>query len=444
MEEDSRDILTPLFSRPHIQKQFEYLENTVKEAQKRVDYTIAHDPDIIKAIEVVERFLRKNKRICYGGQAINALLPKERQFYDTNYNIPDYDFFTPNPDADVENLIDDLEAEGYTDVKKKLGVHEGTMKIYVNFVPIADISAMNPAFFRTLQKRAKVVDGIFYCDADFLKMMMYLELSRPRGEVSRWKKVYERLLLLNEAYPMRDCHEDIQTVPISHEDRRIILKYCIKHKNVIVSPEIIQLYEKQESKTHLNELVKEGGPVILFSSKAASDADDLKYILSNHEGGIRIVEAITPADQIFNFVSIKRNGVPIALIFQEDACHSYNILRLGGGDELRIATPDLFLHLYYGLSIFGKKEKEFFETSLECLIDKLNTILKQARSKPTDFTPAFGLRCSGKQKGIATLLREKVRRTQLEREKTKKINKNKSRNGSSSSSRNTAKRNRRT
>jgi hypothetical protein len=189
--------------------------------------------------------------------------------------------------------------------------------------------------------------------------------------------------------------------------------------------------------------VKEGGPVILFSSQASTDADDLKYILSNDEGGIRIVEAVTPADQIFNYVSIKRNGVPIALIFQEDACHSYNILRIGG-DELRIATPDLFLHLYYGLAIFGKKEKEFFETSLECLINKRNTILKHSRSKPTDFTPAFGLRCSGKQKGIATLLREKVRRTQLEREKTKKINKNKSRNNSNSNSRNTVKKNRRT
>jgi hypothetical protein len=427
MEEDSRDILSPLLSKPHIQKQFEYLENTVKEAQKRVDYSIAHDPDILKAIDIVERFLRKNKRICYGGQAINALLPKERQFYDTNYNIPDYDFFSPNPDVDIDNLIHELESEGYVDVKKKLGIHEGTMKVFVNFVPIADISAMNPAFFRILQKRAKINDGIYYCDPDFLKMMMYLELSRPRGEISRWKKVYERLLLLNEAYPIKDCNEEIQTVPIRHEDRKIVLKYCMKHKNVVASPEIIELYEKQESKKYFNELVKDGGPVILFSSKASSDADDLKSILSHEEGGIRITEAITPADQIFNFVSIKRNGDPVALIFQEDACHSYNILRLGGGDELRIATPDLFLHLYYGLSIFGKKEKEFFETSLECLIDKLNSLLKQIRGKPTEFTPAFGLRCSGKQKGIATLLREKVRRTQLEREKTKKVNKNNSR-----------------
>jgi hypothetical protein len=29
---------------------------------------------------------------------------------------------------------------------------------------------------------------------------MYLELSRPRGDIERWKKVYERLMLLNKHY----------------------------------------------------------------------------------------------------------------------------------------------------------------------------------------------------------------------------------------------------
>jgi hypothetical protein len=33
-------------------------------------------------------------------------------------------------------------------------------------------------------------------------MSIYLELSRPRGDVSRWKKVYSRLLLLNKHYPI--------------------------------------------------------------------------------------------------------------------------------------------------------------------------------------------------------------------------------------------------
>ena len=36
---------------------------------------------------------------------------------------------------------------------------------------------------------------------------MYLELSRPEGDASRWEKVLKRLTLLNKTYPLRgrDC-----------------------------------------------------------------------------------------------------------------------------------------------------------------------------------------------------------------------------------------------
>ena len=172
MEDEPKNILSPLLSKPQIQKQIDVLKAVVDQAQKRVDYTIANNPDIIKAIECVERFLRKKKRVCYGGQAINALLPKGRQFYDVNYTIPDYDFFSPTMNQDVEELIGDLEKDGFEDISKKLSVHEGTIKVYVNFVPVADCSQLNPEMFGIVQKRAKVVSGIFYADPDFLRMMM--------------------------------------------------------------------------------------------------------------------------------------------------------------------------------------------------------------------------------------------------------------------------------
>jgi len=421
MEEDSREILSPLLEKPLIQKQFEYLEKVVEEAQKRVDYTVAHDSDLLKAISVVERFLRKRHRVCYGGQAINALLPKQRQFYDQNLTVPDYDFFSPSVDADVDELIATLEKEGFTDVSKRGGVHEGTMKIYVNYIAVADISEMHPQLFRIIQKRAKVINGIYYCDPDFLRMLMYLELSRPRGEVSRWKKVYERLILLNESFPSSPCEEEIITESIPREDRAIVLDFCVKHKRVVVAPEFIELYEKQQGKKHFETLVKRGGPVLFFSHQASVDADDIKDMLSKDLGPIKIHKHAALTDQLFSYYAVKRvrDSMPIALIFQEDACHSYTVLRLDEGSEIRLATPDLYLHLYYSLLLFGKKEKAFFQTPIECLINKLYTVLKIARTKPTSFLPAFGLRCSGRQKGISTLLRERVERAEVAKNKAK-------------------------
>ena len=34
-------------------------------------------------------------------------------------------------------------------------------------------------------------------------MLMYLELSRPKGDVSRWEKVLKRITLLNKNYPLK-------------------------------------------------------------------------------------------------------------------------------------------------------------------------------------------------------------------------------------------------
>ena len=202
---DDPEILSPLLSKPQIQKQLDQLERVVKEAERRIDITVASDPSVAKAIQCVERFLRKKRRVCYGGQAINALLPEKRRFYDPQTTVPDYDFFSPSMEEDVAELIVDLEKDGFDDISKKLSMHEGTIKVYVNFIPVADCSEMNKEMFSILQKRAKSVDGILYCDPDFLRMMMYLELSRPRGEVSRWKKVFERLTLLNHEYPLDEC-----------------------------------------------------------------------------------------------------------------------------------------------------------------------------------------------------------------------------------------------
>ena len=419
MEEDSREIKSPLLNKPEIQKEFENLDKIVEQAQKRIDYQVANDPDILKAIEIVERFLRKQRRVCYGGQAINSLLPKERQFYDTKYMIPDYDFFSPSPREDSDELIEMLEKEGFTDVNKRVGVHEGTMKIFVNYIPVADISEMNAKLFRILQGRAKTVNGILFCDPDFLRMLMYLELSRPRGEVTRWKKVYERLLLLNDAYPLSNCDQKIEVPTIDYNDRETVLDFCIKHKRVIVAPEMIELFEDRINRKKLDTLVKRGGPVIFFSHQAEVDGQDIMSIFPGSR--MQIVKAMT--DQLFDCVIVKKKGQPTALIFQEDACHSYTLLRLDDGNEMRIATPDLYLHLYYSLLIFGKKEKDFFDTPIECLIQKLNSVIKLGRSNPSAILPSFGLRCSGRQKGIATLLREKAKRTDEEREREKRVTK---------------------
>lgn len=421
MEESPQHILSPILDKPVIQKQMTRLKDAITDAKKRIDYTVANDADIQKAIEIVERFLRKKRRVCYGGQAINALLSKERKFYDEKYSIPDYDFFTPTYKEDSEELIEELKKEGFEDVNMKFSVHDGTSKILMNFIPVADCTHITPSYFKILQSRAKVVNGIYFADPEFLRMMMYLELSRPRGQVERWAKVYERLVLLNSEYPPSKCSDPLRvSTNVSNDERSSILDLAIKRKRVLIGPECITLMEEGSGRKPLDALVAMGGPVLLLSPQAKIDGEDIADMLRIVHGGhgkVTVEEVISLYSDLFNFTIVKHMKRPIALILQEDACHSYSMLEVARGITLRTASHDLMLQIYYNFYLFAKKEKPFFQTPLKCLIEKLHAIEEKARNSPTPYVPAFSIRCSGHQQGIATLLKERAKRTELERKK---------------------------
>ena len=74
------------------EKELEILRRAVDNAEERAGKRIANSPEIINIIKIVEEFIKSKKLVCYGGTAINNILPQEDQFYNKNLEIPDYDF----------------------------------------------------------------------------------------------------------------------------------------------------------------------------------------------------------------------------------------------------------------------------------------------------------------------------------------------------------------
>ena len=169
-------------------------------------------PEIQDIIRIVEEFLQETKRICYGGTAINNLLPIYEQFYNKEVELPDYDFYSPDPLNDAKNLADIYYKKGYTEVEAKSGMHPGTFKVFVNYIPVADITFLPKQLYKTLMDDSLSVNRIMYCSINYLRMSMYLELSRPQGDVSRWEKVLKRLSLLNKHYPLRGRNCSIESI----------------------------------------------------------------------------------------------------------------------------------------------------------------------------------------------------------------------------------------
>ena len=127
----------------------------IKKQQKIIETIQSHKMKTIggvnNIIKIVEKFIKKEKLICYGGTALNNMLPETSQFY-SNVDIPDYDFFSPDPIKHAKELADLFFEKGYLDVEAKAGVHAGTYKVFVDVLGIADITYLPQNLFTKLQK----------------------------------------------------------------------------------------------------------------------------------------------------------------------------------------------------------------------------------------------------------------------------------------------------
>lgn len=417
-----RPIESPLLESDTFIIQKNELTDAMKDAQKKVDYYLAHDPEIRKAIDVVESFLRKSGRPCYGGQAINAHLPKKHKFYETEYDLPDYDFFSPNAEKDTIDIIEMLKNEGFNDIDERIGVHEGTKKIYVNYIAVADITYLSPYLYKRMSENNITIGGIKYVSPDILRMMMYLELSRPRGEVGRWEKVFERLTLLNYAKPIHLCQtEKIKIPPIESDLRESILQYLILKRRVFVGPELGYVYkEATQEDSYTNWILRSGGCVIFFSPKLDTDTESLKNILGDKGLGIEWIEGYQ--DIIPRRVLIRKDKKPVAYLIDESACSSYFDLELKNSDTLRIASLDTCCYTYLMLGLLTD-DHIVLDTPLKCLAERFVRFSTRLRSNPDSRFPSFATNCAGHQKTIVEILREKAERVKAKREQQEKENK---------------------
>ena len=82
------------------------LRQAVDENEETIGKKIVNTPEIKNILKIVEDFLMKKKLMCYGGTAINNILPSYDQFYNRDAEIPDYDFYSPDALKDAKELTD--------------------------------------------------------------------------------------------------------------------------------------------------------------------------------------------------------------------------------------------------------------------------------------------------------------------------------------------------
>ena len=86
--------------------ELDILREAVDKAEDKQQKKGTNTKEVNDIMDVVEEFLRKKKLICYGGTAINNILPEADQFYDFSVDVPDYDFYSGDALKDTKELAD--------------------------------------------------------------------------------------------------------------------------------------------------------------------------------------------------------------------------------------------------------------------------------------------------------------------------------------------------
>lgn len=393
------------------------LRHAVEKTEKMQGQKMVDSPEIKKILIIVEDFIIHKKLLCYGGTAINNILPKYSQFYNREIEIPDYDFYSANALDDAKELADIYYSAGYKDVEAKAGLHMGTFKVFVNFIPIADITYMNKQLYDSLLKDSLLISGIHYAPPDFLRMSMYLELSRPAGDVSRWEKVLKRLTLLNEHYPMK-LGKNCDRIALPHQDKEYERIYFTTRDALIDQGVIffgayaISLYsnyishDKNENNYSSFDVIYDNPQRIATIIKEHLEHEKIKNIKVTPRAGI--------GELLPEHVEVSVGNRPIVIIYKPVACHNYNKI-LRGNKEINIASIDTILtfylcFLYLNLPYHNKER-------LACMSKFLFEIQQKNRIEQRGILKRYSVECYGKQSTLETIRSEKA-------EKYTELNKN--------------------
>lgn len=390
------------------------LRMAVDQAEEKMGRRVANSDDVQKIIDIVEEFIKRKKLVCYGGTAINNILPEEDRFYNKEIEIPDYDFFSQNALEDAKELSNIYYKKGFIDVEAKSGQHHGTYKVFVNYMAVADITHIPKEIYNILKRDAISVSGILYAPPNFLRMSMYLELSRPAGDISRWEKVLKRLALLNKHFPITDinCNDiDFQRQMETRENEDKIYETV---KNTLINQGVVffggfanTLYSQYMPK-NLQKKLENIADFDVLSNNPEDTAQIIKERLGdNGIHNIKIIKQKNVGEIVPEHYEVKIGKDTILFIYKPIGCHSYNVLPMNG-KKLRIATIDTMLSFYLAFLYANKPYYNQFVDRILCMSKFLFDVQQKNRLAQKGLLKRFSITCYGHQPSIEEMKTEKA------------------------------------
>ena len=390
------------------------LRTAVDMAEAKMGNRLVNTPEVQDMIRIVEDFIKKKNLICYGGVAIDALLPEQDKIYDKNIELSDYDFFTPNALEDAKELAELYVKNGYTEVEAKAGSHQGTFKVFCNFLGVADLTYIPKELFNAIKRDAVRVKGILYCPPNFLKMSMYLELSRPAGQIDRFEKVFKRLTLLNKYYPLTsricdavDFQRGMSDTTQEDEIFENVRSTLVNQGVVFFGGYAISLYSKYMP-AKLQKRVEHIADFEVLSNDPDTTCEIVKERLKDiGVTNVKIVKQAPVGEIIPEHYEIKIGKDTIAFVYKPIACHSYNTIYIHG-QQVKIATIDTMLSFFLAFLYADRPYYNDFSDRIVCMSKFLFEVQQRNRLEQKGLLRRFSITCYGHQESVEEMRAHKA------------------------------------
>jgi hypothetical protein len=273
----------------------------------------------------------------------------------------------------------------------------------VNFIGVADITFIEPELFKSLMRESVERNGILYAPLNFLRMSMYLELSRPDGDVSRWEKVYKRMLLFNKNFPLKadNCLKKAKGLAPSKKEEEIfniVRDEAISEKLVFFGGYACALFSEHLKKDQRSILYSAVPSFDLLSEDAKKSAHKLKDKLekTGHFSHVIVEEKEDFGEHVSEHYEIVVDGRTVAFVYEPSpgACHNYNVVRINKKD-VHIASTDTILSFYL---LFLYINRPYYDRDrLLCMSQYIYDLQYDNLTKNEGVFKRFSKPCIGKQ-----------------------------------------------
>ena len=154
-----------------------------------------------EVLSVILDFIKRKKRIIYGGYAQNNLIKIKNEFdvFYKKIDLPDIEFYTYQPLEDTIELCDLLHSKKFKYVQGVEADHEGTYKIFVNFINYCDLTFVSKNIYDNM---SCIKDNeLLYTHPHFMVVDAFRVYADPLTSYFRLDKTFSRFTTLMKYYP---------------------------------------------------------------------------------------------------------------------------------------------------------------------------------------------------------------------------------------------------